>query len=194
MKKLIAISAMALVMASCFSAPTRAEARTGSLILEPSHTKNTNWLVEKVNEQRLLEEQAAYHELLVSNKEEVQTAVNKARQYVGKTWYVFAGSTPQGWDCSGLVKWTYEKIGIELHHSATAQMNSGEFVDEPKFGDIVAFKYLGHKSAYHVGIYLSPDKMLHSGGKRGDVTEVRSISKFAGDYSEVTYTRVVETK
>lgn len=194
MKKLIAISAIALVMTTCSSAPSRAEAKTSAVVLEPLHTTGLTWLTEYVKQKTLLEAQAAHHEMLVSNKKEVQNAVNKTKEYVGKTWYVFAGSTPQGWDCSGLVKWTFEKLGIELHHSATAQMNSGEFVDEPKFGDIVAFKYLGHKSAYHVGIYLSPDKMLHSGGNRGDVTEVRSISKFAGDYSEVTYTRVVETK
>jgi cell wall-associated NlpC family hydrolase len=194
MKKLIAISAIALVMTSCISATPKAEARTSTVVLAPMKITEITWLEKSVKEATMLEAQVAHHEMLVSNEQEVQSAVNQAKQHVGKTWYVFSGSTPQGWDCSGLVKWTYKKLGIELHHSATAQMNSGEFVDEPKFGDIVAFKYIGNKSAYHVGIYLSSDLMLHSGGKRGDKTEVRSISKFAGSYSEVTYTRLIETR
>ena len=63
----------------------------------------------------------------------------------------------------------------------------------PKRGDIVVFTYKGSKSAYHVGIYVSPDKMIHAGGGRGEHTSVVSISKFAGKYSKVTYRRLLES-
>jgi cell wall-associated NlpC family hydrolase len=72
-------------------------------------------------------------------------------------------------------------------------MNSGHLVKHPKYGDIVGFKYPGASVYYHVGIYISDDTMLHSGGKRGDRTEFRSISNFAGNYSSVSYSRLVET-
>jgi hypothetical protein len=52
-------------------------------------------------------------------------------EHVEKTWYVFSGSTPSGWDCSGLVMWFYSDFNIELTHSATDQMNSGLLVDTP---------------------------------------------------------------
>ena len=130
---------------------------------------------------------------LTKNTTELGIAVNNARKHVGKTWYVFSGSTPSGWDCSGLVKWTYSHLGFDLYHSATAQMKFGKPVKNPKYGDIVGFKYNGASMFYHVGIYISEDLMLHSGGKRGDRTELRSISDFAGSYSTVSYSRIVDT-
>jgi cell wall-associated NlpC family hydrolase len=86
-------------------------------------------------------------------------------------------------------------MGITLYHSASVQKNSGELVTEPKIGDIVAFTYAGSKSAFHVGIYIGPDEMLHAGGKRGDRTAIVHIKEWAkgnGDV-KVTYTRIVET-
>lgn len=134
--------------------------------------------------QRLVDE-ANYQKLL--------SAIEKTKSYVGKTWYVFAGSSPQGWDCSGLVRWTYLQVDIELPHSATDQLYSGVFVDEPKLGDIVTFSFNG-TTAGHAGIYLSEDTMLHSGGKRGDKTGIKSISEFGKPYSKIFYTRVIGTE
>lgn len=130
---------------------------------------------------------------LSENTKDLNKAVNKTMAQIGKTWYVFAGSTPAGWDCSGLVLWTYAHLGFDMYHSATAQMGYGRIVKEPKYGDIVGFKYNGASSYYHVGIYISEDLMLHSGGKRGDKTELRSISNFAGEHSKVFYSRIVDT-
>jgi cell wall-associated NlpC family hydrolase len=100
-----------------------------------------------------------------------------------------------GWDCSGLVRWTYGHLGINLRHSANTQRDSGTIVTEPKIGDIVSFNYRGSSSAYHSGIYLGPDEMIHSGGKPGDRTKIISISEWAEDNnnSEIVYTRIIET-
>jgi cell wall-associated NlpC family hydrolase len=86
-------------------------------------------------------------------------------------------------------------LGIELYHSATAQRNAGTIVTEPKIGDLVSFNHRGWRSAYHIGIYVGPDEMIHSGGKPGDRTEIRSITDWAkvNGNSEVVYTRIVET-
>jgi cell wall-associated NlpC family hydrolase len=117
------------------------------------------------------------------------------KNQIGITRWVFGGSTPRAWDCSGLVRWTYAHLDVDLRHSATAQRHSGTIVTEPKIGDLVSFNYRGWKSAYHIGIYLGPDEMIHSGGKPGDRTEIRSISGWAKDNrgSEVVYTRIIET-
>lgn len=130
---------------------------------------------------------------LSKNTKDLNSAMKKTIGQINKTWYVFSGSTPEGWDCSGLVMWTYSHLGFDLYHSATAQMETGWPVRKPKYGDIVGFKYNGSSSYYHVGIYISDDLMLHSGGKRGDKTELRSISDFAGGYSKVSYSRLVDT-
>ena len=117
------------------------------------------------------------------------------KNQIGITRWVLGGSTPRAWDCSGLVTWTYAHLGIELRHSATTQRTSGTIVAEPKIGDLVSFNHVGWKNAYHIGIYVGPDEMLHSGGKPGDRTEIRSISDWAkvNGNSEVVYTRILET-
>lgn len=143
---------------------------------------------------KLKEEQETYKALLAKNASDIRNVIRELENYVDKTWYVFSGSTPRGWDCSGLVLWMYGNLGIELEHRASLQKYAGEFVSIPQVGDIVAFSYKGSKSAYHVGIWVGPDLMLHSGGKEGQKTEFRPISSFGGDYSDVTYTRLLETE
>ena len=134
-------------------------------------------------------------ENIVSNTRILNETLILVKNQIGKTPYVFSGSTPRGWDCSGLVRWTYGHLGIELRHSASTQRDSGTIVTEPKIGDIVSFNYRGSRSAYHSGIYLGPDQMIHSGGKSGDRTGIISISNWAEDNnnSEIVYTRIVET-
>jgi D-gamma-glutamyl-meso-diaminopimelic acid endopeptidase CwlS/peptidoglycan endopeptidase LytE len=137
----------------------------------------------------------AKHDALVklklSNTKKIHTTVHTLKKYVNHTWYVFSGASPSGWDCSGLVRWAYEQMGVTLEHRASIQKHSGILVKNPKLGDIVAFTYKGTNSAYHVGIYLGPDKMIHAGNRRGFQTSIVSISKFGGKYSKVTYTRVL---
>lgn len=145
--------------------------------------------------QEQLEAEIARLERVAADTKKLNQAVFLVKKQVGKTWYAFSGSTPYGWDCSGLVLWMYGKIGYTLEHRASLQKNSGELVKDPKIGDIVAFTYEGSKSAYHVGIYVGPNEMIHAGGKRGDRTEIVSISQWAkaNGSSVVTYTRVIET-
>jgi cell wall-associated NlpC family hydrolase len=195
MKKLIAISAMVLVMTTCSVASTGAEIKTSAVVTTIPLNNQVGWIVERANKQSLLEKQEAHKKQLASNTLDIQRAVGSTKEYVGKTWYVFSGSSPRGWDCSGLVLWTYEKLGVKLRHSASAQMNAGTKVKTPKYGDIVSFKYRGSNLAFHVGIYISEDAMLHSGGKRGDRTEVHSISEWAKNNgnSTIVYTRLIET-
>ena len=59
----------------------------------------------------------------------------------------------------------------------------------------MSFNYKNYSSANHIGIYIGPDEMLHSGGKPGDRTEIISIAEWAEDNnnSDVVYTRLIET-
>lgn len=145
--------------------------------------------------QEELEAEIARLEKVASDTTNLNKAVALTKTYVGKTWYAHGGSTPDAWDCSGLVLWLYGHLDITLYHSASVQKDSGEFVTEPKIGDIVAFTYKGSSRAFHTAIYTGPDEMLHSGGKRGDRTEITSISRWAKGNGnvEVTYTRLIET-
>jgi cell wall-associated NlpC family hydrolase len=145
-------------------------------------------------EKTALESRISQLENIVSNTKKLNETLELVKNRVGKTPWVFQGSSPRAWDCSGLVRWTYAQLGIDLYHSATAQRNFGTIVTEPKIGDLVSFNYRGSGKSYHIGIYLGPDEMIHSGGE-GDRTNIMSITKWAEDNnrSEVVYTRIMET-
>jgi cell wall-associated NlpC family hydrolase len=183
MKKLIAIGAMALVMTTC-SSPAIGDPGTSAVVHQqverPANVLQQASLAIKKMQLR-------------SNTTKVNTVISQLKGRVHKTRYVFSGATPAGWDCSGLVMWAYEQLGVNLEHRASKQQSAGTKVKSPKAGDIVVFTYNGSKSAYHTGIYLGPDTMIHAGGGKGDSTSIVSISKFAGKYSKVSYNRIIQT-
>jgi peptidoglycan endopeptidase LytE len=142
-----------------------------------------------------LEAEIARLEKVASDTKKLNETLVLVKKQIGKTPWVFSGSTPSAWDCSGMVRWTYAQLDVDLEHSATKQRLSGAIVTKPKIGDLVSFNYQSYGSAYHIGIYIGPDEMIHAGGKPGDRTEIRSIKNWskANGNSEVTYTRIIET-
>jgi cell wall-associated NlpC family hydrolase len=142
-----------------------------------------------------LEAEIARLEKIASDTKKLNETLVLVKRQIGKTPWVFSGSTPEAWDCSGLVRWTYAHLGVDLEHRASIQRVSGEIITKPKIGDLVSFNHQSYGSAYHIGIYVGPDEMIHAGGKRGDRTEIRSIKGWAKDNggSEITYTRIIET-
>ena len=134
---------------------------------------------------------AAIVQQLNENTVQMSKMLDALEKRVGKTWYVFSGSTPRGWDCSGLVLWAYEQMGIELPHRASKQALAGKLTENPTPGDIVIFTHQGSKSAYHVGIYLGEGKMIHA-PRPGMITTIEGVDQFANG-SKVTYTHLVDT-
>jgi cell wall-associated NlpC family hydrolase len=98
--------------------------------------------------------------------------VGIAMQYLG-TPYVWGGSSPSGFDCSGFVMYVYAQMGISVPHNAAAQYSSiGVYVsrDQLEPGDLVFFDGLGH-----VGIYIGGGQFIHS-PHTGDVVKISSLS------------------
>ncbi len=202
MKRLLTIGTATLLLlgTSCASTNPAAEARAESNDTYKSSSKSLmvdifqTWEEKRIELTMLAEEQARI-EKLNKNAIQMRKMVKGLKKRVGKTPYVFSGSGFYGWDCSGMVLWAYkEYFGLDLYHGATSQSRSGEKTKDPKLGDLVVFSYNGSSSAYHVGIYLSEDKMLHAGGNRGDWTSITSISGWGGNYSKVSYVRLVENE
>jgi cell wall-associated NlpC family hydrolase len=130
--------------------------------------------------------------IIHNNTIKMKKALSKLKKTVGKTWYVFSGETPSGWDCSGLTRWFYKQMGLELEHRASRQIQSGTITKDPMPGDIVAFRYSGRKDAYHVGIYVGNGKMIHA-PKHGHLTRVEDISNFVNSYSSAVFVKMLET-
>lgn len=77
--------------------------------------------------------------------------------------YVYGGSTPSGFDCSGFTMYCYGKAGVSLSHNAQAQFYQTKSVSTKsmKPGDLVFFGW-GTGSINHVGIYVGDGKYIHS--------------------------------
>ena len=85
--------------------------------------------------------------------------------------YVWGGASPGGFDCSGLVMYSYAQIGVSLPHSSYAQYNVGVAVprDQLQPGDLVFFDGLGH-----VGLYIGGGMFVHA-PHTGTVVQVASL-------------------
>ena len=102
-----------------------------------------------------------------------QTATTLALQYVGCK-YVWGGTSPNGFDCSGLVYYVYKDYVPNLGRSARPQATTGTTIEKENLvmGDLVFFGEDGGKTVTHVGIYVGDGIFVHAANsKRGVVTD-----------------------
>ena len=88
-------------------------------------------------------------------------AVEYATGLIG-TPYQWGGATPAGFDCSGLVYYTFHKAGLSVPRTSQAQYRAATPVpiDRAQPGDLVFFGQRGRIS--HVGIYLGDQQFVHA--------------------------------
>jgi cell wall-associated NlpC family hydrolase len=102
-----------------------------------------------------------------------------ADDYVG-TKYVWGGSTPRGFDCSGFVQYVFRQHGIELPRTSRQQAQVGTRVPVSlaalEVGDLLFFATDG-KRIDHIAIYSGNDEIIHSSSSGGGVAYDRLSSK-----------------
>jgi murein DD-endopeptidase len=91
-----------------------------------------------------------------------------ARDMIGKP-YRYGGASPRGFDCSGLVYYSYRRAGIEVPRTTTEQYRQSEHLNLANLqpGDLLFFR-ISRRKPSHVGIYAGGGRFVHapSRGKR----------------------------
>ena len=109
------------------------------------------------------------------------SVVAKAKQYIGSR-YVYGGSSPSGFDCSGFTSYVYKQFGVSLNRTAAGQYSNGTAVSKSQLqpGDLVMF---GKSGINHVGIYIGGGQMVHAANpSRGVTTDTINSGYYANNY------------
>ncbi len=122
--------------------------------------------------------------------------VLSSRGYLGVR-YVYGGSSPSGFDCSGFTSYIYKKNGIKIERTASAQANQGKYVSKSNLqsGDLVFFDTNGGKTKKinHAGIYIRNGKFIHaSSSKKGRYVKINDLK--TGFYAKAYVTGRTFTK
>ncbi len=92
--------------------------------------------------------------------------------------YVFGGNSPSsGLDCSGFIKYVFQKsMNVNLPRTAAAMAKTGQFIDKDnlKPGDLVFFNTRGFANS-HVGLYIGNGKFMHA-PRTGKTVEVANMN------------------
>lgn len=106
-----------------------------------------------------------------TNPQGESAVVDSARKYLG-TPYVWGGTSPSGFDCSGFVQYVLAENGKSIPRTSQEQFASGQAVDKSQLqaGDLVFYDWSGGTEATHVGIYEGNGKMIHA-PHSGDVVK-----------------------
>lgn len=106
-----------------------------------------------------------------TNPQGESAVVDSARKYLG-TPYVWGGTSPSGFDCSGFVQYVLAENGKSVPRTTQEQFAGGQAVDKSNLqaGDLVFYNWQGGTDATHVGIYEGNGKMIHA-PHSGDVVK-----------------------
>jgi cell wall-associated NlpC family hydrolase len=102
---------------------------------------------------------------------------DKVVHYASEQWgrpYVYGGSGPVAFDCSGLTKYVYGHFGVNLPHNAAEQYSAVQHVSKSDMrrGDLVFF--YDSSGIYHVGIYAGGHQMW-AASHTGDIVKKQAI-------------------
>lgn len=102
---------------------------------------------------------------VVSTVSKAQAVMDEAKKYIG-TPYVWGGTSPAGFDCSGFINYVFSKVGISVPRTVATLWAGIKPVGTPNPGDLVFFDITGSGPS-HAGIFLGNNKFIHAGSSTG---------------------------
>ncbi|MGI4896314.1 MAG: C40 family peptidase [Janthinobacterium lividum] len=113
-----------------------------------------------------------------------QRILDIADNYAGVP-YVYGGTTPAGFDCSGYTSYVFREVGVNLPRTANAQLGASTRVSgaDARPGDLVFFTNSGGR-AYHVGIYAG-NGMMWDSPRSGKPVQLRAIWSSSARFGRV---------
>lgn len=115
------------------------------------------------------------------NASKVNKAISIAKSNLGVK-YKFGGTSPSGFDCSGFVKYSFQKAGVTLPRTAADMQKIGKSVTSLSAGDLLFFAKNKGSKPTHVSIYIGNGQMIHSASSNGV-----SISSINNSYWKQRY-------
>ena len=111
-----------------------------------------------------------------------EAIIATAKQYIGVP-YVWGGSTPSGFDCSGYIQYVFGKHGISLPRTSAQQYTVGTWVSKSDLrpGDLVFYNTSG-SGVSHLGIYIGNGQFIHASTSRGVMISEMSNSYWSARY------------
>lgn len=103
-----------------------------------------------------------------------QDIVNYAMQFLGVP-YVYGGTSPAGFDCSGLVYYCYHHFGYSVNRTAAGLAYNGTSVSSLRAGDVLLFTSTDGSYIGHTGIYIGNGQFIHA-PHTGDVVKISNLS------------------
>ncbi|GAM14772.1 C40 family peptidase [Mesobacillus selenatarsenatis] len=77
--------------------------------------------------------------------------------------YIWGGSTPEGFDCSGFIYYAFNKAGMKMgRYSSEGYYSRSYYVNDPQPGDLVFFENTYKPGISHMGIYLGNNEFIHA--------------------------------
>ena len=113
-----------------------------------------------------------------------------AKKYIGVP-YVYGGATPRGFDCSGLMMYSYAQVGVKLPRSSRAQYQQAPTkipIDQMQPGDLIFYAPGGNPAngVYHVAMYAGGGMRVHAPrpGQSVELTKIywKNVVPYAGRY------------
>ncbi len=102
-----------------------------------------------------------------------ESVIETALGQIGRP-YHYGGADPSGFDCSGLVQYSYALAGVKVPRTARDLMDAGKHISlhDARPGDLLFYRFDDKGDALHVAIYLGEGQMVHAPESGRQVTVI----------------------